>query len=86
MGVEVFGAAEWVGLVRVMRSKMSSGSSGISVNANAGGVLDGVEDRGRGAVHGQFADAFGAPRAVDRMGVSSKWTWMGGRSALVGMM
>src|SRR5712692_5456952 len=34
------------------------------VDADARGVLDGVDDRGRGPVHGQFADALGARRAV----------------------
>src|ERR1019366_1727561 len=32
---------------------------------DAGGVLDGVEDCRSGAVHGKFADAFGAAGAVD---------------------
>ena len=37
----------------------------MELKADAGGVFDGVEDGGGGAVHGELADAFGAAGAVD---------------------
>ena len=45
-------------------AKRSSGRSGIGVEADAGRVADGIQNRGRGAVVGQFADAFGAESAI----------------------
>ena len=80
--VEVFGAG--VGGVGHAFEDVF-GEQGDLGEGDAGGVFDGVEDGGGGAVHGEFADAFGAAGAVDA-GDSSKWTWMGGRSAEVGMM
>lgn len=34
------------------------------IEADAGGVFDGVEDGGGGAVHGELADSFGAAGSV----------------------
>ena len=69
----------------VMASISTSGVTGISRRHNASGVLDGVHDRGRGTIHGQFADPFRAagPKGY---GCSSKNTRIGGISAAVGMM
>ena len=44
------------------------GEEGDLGEGDAGGVFDGVEDGGGGAVHGEFADAFGAAGAVDAGG------------------
>ena len=64
----------------VMRSKMSSGSRGICGEGYAGGVFDGVEDGGGGAVHGEFADAFGSEGAVDAGDLFEvDVEWAGGR-------
>src|ERR1035441_7392635 len=41
------------------------GQEGDLGEGDTGGVFDGVEDGGRGTVHGEFADAFGTARAVD---------------------
>ncbi len=41
---------------------------------------------GAGAIHGEFADALCRRKLPWGEGISSKLTWMGGTSALVGMM
>src|ERR1039458_2209542 len=61
-GVEVFG----VGGGRCGHAfEDVFGQEGDLGEGDTGGVFDGVEDGGRGTVHGEFADAFGTARAVD---------------------
>ena len=50
----------------VMRFEDVFGQEGDFGEGDAGGVFDGVEDGGGGAVHGEFADAFGAEGSVRR--------------------
>ena len=56
----------WDGVVKLVRAfEDVFGQQGDGVEGDAGGVFDGVEDGGGGAVHGEFADALGAAGAVD---------------------
>ena len=71
--------------VRVMRSKMSSGSSGISVNETPVACSIAFRIAGAGPSMGSSPIPF-APCGPWMEGVSSKCTWIGGRSAEVGMM
>ena len=62
----------------VMRSKMSSGSSGDFGKGDVGGVLDGIEDGGgRGRPWGARRCLLHRRRPWGE-GISSKVTWMGG--------
>src|ERR1700677_1023433 len=71
--------------VWVMRSKMSSGRRGISVKAIPVACSIALRMAGAGPSMGSSPMPF-APNAPCREGISSKVTWMGGMSALVGMM
>ena len=56
------------------------GEEGDLGEGDACGVLDGVEDGGGGAVHGEFADAFGAEGSVRGWGsLRRRRGWGGGR-------
>src|ERR1700722_11956667 len=69
----------------VMRSKISSGSRGISVKAMLVACSMALRIAGAGPSIGSSPMPF-APKAPWGLGISSKVTWMGGTSALVGMM
>ena len=75
--VEVFACRGW-GAAHALKDVF--GEQWDRCEGDAGGVFDGVEDRGCGAVHGQFADALGAGGAMDG-GDLLEEEWMGGTSA-----